>query len=449
MDVSETGHRVLVVDDTPTNLRVLVEHLDCAGIDALTACDGESALALLRHEVADLVLLDVVMPKVNGFEVCRRLKEDPATRDIPVIFMTGLTETADKVRGFEVGGVDYLTKPIQHEELLARVTTHLSLRALQRALQEANSDLERRVAERTADLEHLNEELRATNRAYSRFVPTEMLGFLGRDRVVDVALGDHVQIEMTVLFSDMRGFAALTETMTPGEAFSFINSYLGRLSPIVRHHGGFIDKYIGDAIMALFPRADDGVRAAVAMQHAVREFSEERRSAGLSPIGMGIGLHTGSLMLGTIGEAARMEATVISDTVNQASRLEGLAARYRAAIVMSEHTMAALRAREGYGHRSLDRVRLKGKREPVSIFEVFDGDPPETRARKQRSRPRFEQALADYHARRFAEANLGIAHVLLQDPADKAAQVYQQRIAHLMAHGAPDGWTGIENLTEK
>ncbi|WP_437730630.1 response regulator [Sorangium sp. So ce1335] len=446
----EPRPRVLIVDDTPANLRVLVDHLRRAGIEVLAADDGESALALLLQEEPDLILLDVMMPHVNGFEVCHRLKANPATQDIPVIFMTGLTDTTDKIKGFEVGGVDYLTKPIQHEELLARVTTHLSLRALQRALQRANSDLERRVAERTAELARLNEELRATNRAYSRFVPTEMLGLLGRSRVVDLTLGDHVQIDMTVLFSDMRGFAALTESMTPGEAFSFTNAYLGRLSPIIRRCGGFIDKYIGDAIMALFPgKADDAVRAAVAMQHALREFSEERRSAGLSPISMGIGIHTGSVMLGTIGEAERMEATVISDTVNQASRLERLAVRYGGAIVLSEQTMAALEARQAYGHRFLDRVRLKGKRDPVSVVEVFDGDPPETIRRKQETRHRFEEALSDYYGRRFAEANLGIAHVLLQNPTDKAAQVYQQRIAHLMAHGEPADWTGIEILTEK
>ncbi|KYF59669.1 hypothetical protein BE04_41345 [Sorangium cellulosum] len=441
---------MLVVDDTPANRQVLVEHLDLFEIDSLTAEDGERALSLLQHESPDLILLDVVMPNMNGFDVCRRLKESPATRDIPVIFMTSLTETADKITGFRVGGVDYVTKPIQHEELLARVTTHLSLRALQRALQAANSDLERRVAERTAELERLNEELLATNRAHGRFVPTEMLGLLGRDRAVDVALGDHVQVEMTVLFSDLRGFAALAEGMTPGEAFAFINAYLGRLSPIVRRHGGFIDKYIGDAIMALFPgKAEDAVRAAVAMQQAVRQFSEERRSMGLPSISMGIGIHTGSVMLGTIGEAERMEATVISDTVNQASRLERLAVRYGVAIVASEQTMAALHGRDGHGHRFLDRVRLKGKREPVSVFEVFDGDPPETIERKRKTRALFEQALSDYYARRFAEANLGIAHVLLYNPADRAVQVYQQRIAHLMANGAPAGWTGVEVLTEK
>ncbi|WP_437766445.1 response regulator [Sorangium sp. So ce281] len=448
--MSESRRRVLVVDDTPANRQVLVEHLDLAGIDALTAEDGESALALLRRESPDLILLDVVMPNMNGFDVCRRLKESPATMGIPVIFMTSLTDTTHKVKGFEVGGVDYVTKPIQHDELVARVTTHLSLRALQRALQQANSDLERRVAERTAELARLNEDLRATNRAYARFVPTEMLGLLGRDSAVDVALGDHVPFEMTVLFSDMRGFAALTESMTPGEAFAFINAYLGRLSPIVRRHGGFIDKYIGDAIMALFPgKAEDAVAAAVAMQRAVRQFSEERRSVGLPSIGMGIGIHTGSVMLGTIGEAERMEATVISDTVNQASRLEGLAVRYGVAIVVSEQTMAALRARDGYGQRFLDRVRLKGKREPVSVFEVFDGDPPETIERKRKTQALFEQALSDYYARRFAEANVRIAHVLSQNPDDKAVQIYQQRIAHLMANGAPADWTGVEVLTEK
>ncbi len=152
MNIETQKGAVLIVDDTPTNLEVLVEYLTEAGFDVFVATDGESALEQIKHALPDLILLDVMMPGIDGFETCRRLKGDEATRDVPVIFMTALSETVDKVKGFEVGAVDYVTKPIQHEEVLARVTTHLTIRSLQKGLQEANDRLEQRVAERTAEL---------------------------------------------------------------------------------------------------------------------------------------------------------------------------------------------------------------------------------------------------------------------------------------------------------
>ena len=147
---------VLIVDDTPTNLEVLQDMLASNGFELLIAVNGESAIQQAEYARPDIILLDVMMPGIDGFETCRRLKAEDATREIPVIFMTALSETRDKVRGFELGGVDYVTKPLQHEEVRARMTTHLTLRNLQRELQAMNEELERRVAERTAELSQAN-----------------------------------------------------------------------------------------------------------------------------------------------------------------------------------------------------------------------------------------------------------------------------------------------------
>ena len=157
-EISETG-TILVVDDTPTNLEVLVNYLKDSDFQIIVATDGERALERLNHVHPDVILLDVMMPGIDGFETCRRIKENDETRDIPVIFMTALSETVDKVQGFSVGAVDYITKPFQQEEVLARVQTHLTLRFLQRRLQEANEQLEQRVAERTAELKAALEEV--------------------------------------------------------------------------------------------------------------------------------------------------------------------------------------------------------------------------------------------------------------------------------------------------
>ncbi|MCH8295046.1 response regulator, partial [Candidatus Poribacteria bacterium] len=143
---------ILIVDDVPANIGVLLNYLSQNGFKVLVARDGESAIEQAKFAKPDLILLDIRMPGIDGFETCRRLKADDETKAIPVIFMTALTETVDKVQGFNVGGVDYITKPFQNEEVLVRVTTHLTLRKLQRELQEANDRLEQRVEQRTAKL---------------------------------------------------------------------------------------------------------------------------------------------------------------------------------------------------------------------------------------------------------------------------------------------------------
>ncbi|MEC4674831.1 MAG: sigma-54 dependent transcriptional regulator [Nitrospirota bacterium] len=168
---------ILLVDDTPTNLEILVQVFDKQGFEVFIATDGESALEQIPSTHPDLILLDAMMPELDGFETCRRLKADPETADIPVIFMTALSETVDKVKGFQVGAVDYVTKPIQHEEVLARVTTHLTLRSLRQKLEHANQTLEQRVEQRTAEL-HLAlkevEQLKARLEAENSYLREEI-----------------------------------------------------------------------------------------------------------------------------------------------------------------------------------------------------------------------------------------------------------------------------------
>lgn len=286
--------------------------------------------------------------------------------------------------------------------------------------------------------------------AYSCFFPREFLEFLDKESVLDIALGDSVRIEMTILFSDIRSFTNLSETMTPQENFRFLNDYLGRVGPLVRDRGGFIDKYIGDAVMALFPRAPgDAVAAAVAMQDAVRDYNRELAEEGRDPIGIGIGIHTGAMMLGTIGEEKRMEGTVISDAVNLASRLEGLTKLYGAAVLVSEATLSRLGDPGSHRVRFLDRVQVKGKLETVGIHEVLDGHPEEVAARRQEGQPRFQEALDAYRAGSFEVAEKLLRELLEQDPEDVALALYLQRCAHYREHGTPEAWDGVTSLKTK
>ncbi|MBK8395294.1 MAG: adenylate/guanylate cyclase domain-containing protein [Leptospiraceae bacterium] len=244
------------------------------------------------------------------------------------------------------------------------------------------------------NVELLSQDLSKTNVAYSRFVPKEFLSFLQKQNITDVMLGDQIQKDMTILFSDIRSFTELSENMNPEENFNFINEYLSLMNPIIRKYNGFIDKYIGDAIMALFPESpDDAMNAAIEMINSLKEFNEKRISESKVPIKIGIGIHTGSLMLGTVGDSERMEGTVISDAVNLASRIEGLTKVYGALIVASEITLYNLKHPEKYKFRFLGKVAVKGKKDPAPIFEVFESDEDQTKNKKADSKVHFELAI--------------------------------------------------------
>lgn len=264
-------------------------------------------------------------------------------------------------------------------------------------------------------------DLRETNLAIERFVPRAFLAKIGKPNIVAVELGDNKREHMTILFSDIRNFTSLSEAMTPDENFAFINSYLEHIGPVIREHGGFIDKYIGDAIMALFETADDAVGAGVAMMDALDRFNATRAAGGLAPVRVGIGLNTGSLMMGTIGELNRMDGTVISDAVNLASRVENLTKVYRTAMLLSQDTYDHLAEPDAHAIRPVDVVVVRGKTRPVVLFEVFDRDPAPVHAEKLKTRKVLLDGVAALlsgdteAARRHFEESLGLV------PGDPAA----------------------------
>ena len=296
----------------------------------------------------------------------------------------------------------------------------------------------------------LYSDLARTNLAYSRFVPREFLSFLNRENIIDVQLGDQVQQVMTVLFTDIRSFTTLSEAMTPKENFEFLNSFLRVMGPVIRAHGGFIDKYIGDTIMALFPEcADAAVRAAIALRGKLDAFNRAREERGEPRIEMGVGIHTGTLMLGTIGEEERMEGTVISDAVNLASRIEGLTKRYRVPVLISGVGFDTVVDPARYQHRLIDRVRVHGRAEDIAIIEILDGQTPAARENKRETAAHFARGLEHYRRREFAEARACFSAVLAKDPEDGVAALYVERSARCLAEGVPADWEPIETLDTK
>ncbi len=262
--------------------------------------------------------------------------------------------------------------------------------------------------------------------AYGRFVPHEFLHFLGYESILEVKLGDQVQKEMSVLFSDIRDFTSLSETMTPAENFQFINAYLSRMEPAITQNFGFIDKYIGDAIMALFDgSADDAVKAGIAMLEELNEYNISRNRPDDPPLQIGIGINTGSLMLGTVGGQSRMDSTVISDAVNLASRVENLTKEYGVSMLITQNTFIELN--DFYDLRLIDRVTVKGKSQMVTVYEVFAADPPELRQKKLETKTLFEEALVLYNSDRCVEATRFFSGCLQINPTDNVAQIYMQR----------------------
>ncbi len=215
------------------------------------------------------------------------------------------------------------------------------------------------------------QEQAALNQAYQRFVPRQFLQLLEKSSILDVELGDQVQLEMSVLFSDIREFTTLSEKMTPKDNFQFINTYFSRMETAILENNGFIDKYVGDGIMALFSRsADDAVNAGLAMLQQLQVYNQERIKVGDSQIHIGIGINTGHLMLGTVGGRSRMDTTVISDAVNLASRVENLTKNYKISLLITQYTYARLLNPQNYFIQAVDTVQVKGKSEQVTIYQV-------------------------------------------------------------------------------
>lgn len=286
--------------------------------------------------------------------------------------------------------------------------------------------------------------------AYSRFVPHILLNFLGKESILDVDLGDQVEKEMTVLFADIRDFTALSENLTPKETFDFINSYLGQVGPIVYKSEGFIDKYIGDAIMALFPTARQALDAAIRMNRALLSDQNQKRIKNHQmPVRIGIGINTGDLMLGTVGHKFRMDGTVISDAVNLAARLEGLSSYYGVNILFSEETYRGLAEPDQYQVRVLDNITVKGKKKPVTVFEGLDGLPEPEKSLKIESAPAFEEAIDLYRSGKLLQAKEIFRECLRKCPEDNASNIYIKRCEHYLKVGIGKKWDGVSSLKFK
>lgn len=283
-----------------------------------------------------------------------------------------------------------------------------------------------------------------------KFVPHEFIRSLGKETLTDVKLGDQVEKIVTVLFTDIRDFTTLSEKMTPEENFHFVSSFNARLGPVIRSNNGFINQYLGDSIMAIFPEnPEDALRAAVGMQKAVHELNEERKEIGLPSIRAGIGMHTGSLIMGITGDEFRMDAATISDTVNTAARIESLTKYYKSPLLLSDHTLQYLNGQDNFHFRHLGSVRLKGKNNLLSIIECINGFDELQLERKLQTLSLFGNAMNSYHDQQFENALQLFQNVLTNDPDDMTANHFLTNTKKYLREGVPKNWTGAEEMISK
>lgn len=433
--------KVMIVDDEEeihnvTKLALSDFTFEGKGITFLSAYSGQEAEQLIQnHPDTALVLLDVVMETDDaGLVVARRIRQELGNGMVRIVLRTGQPGQAPEgtvVIDYDIN--DYKAKTeLTTQKLFTTVVTAL------------------RTFRHLTMIEAHRRELDRLALASARFVPREFLSVLQKQSIVEVELGNFISQEMTVMFSDIRSFTTLSEMMTPQENFDFVNDYLNYISPIIREHNGFVIKYIGDGLMAVFPEnADDALRAGIAKLQKVSVYNTARLARGYKPIQIGIGLHIGPLMMGIVGEAARMQGDVLSDVVNLASRIEGLTKFYGVSLIISEKVYKRLEEPDRYNVRLLGKVQVKGRGAPVSLFEIFDGDPPEIIEIKQQTKSDFEEGLFLYYQRQFPEASVYFNNVLKRYPEDKTARIYMQRAAHCMVHGVPEDWTGVEVMQEK
>ena len=360
--------RILVVDDNATNRDILTTRLKAHGYEALQAADGEEALAAVKQHRPDLILLDVMMPKLDGIETCRRLKGDDTLPFLPIILVTARVDSKDIVAGLEAGADEYLTKPVDQAALVARVRSVLRIKMLHDQVQaqaadlaEWNRTLEQRVAEQVTEIERIGR--------LKRFLPPQVAQLVssGDERVLE----SHRR-EVTVVFCDLRGFTAFAESAEPEEVIAILRDYYGALGGLIDKFEGTVERFAGDGIMVLFndplpceaPWAR-AVQMAAAMRDGVAKLAANWRTRG-HDLGFGIGIAHGFATLGCIGFEGRLQYSATGTVANLASRLCDQAQNGQ--ILVDAKVRAEVEALAEL--ESIGELDLKGFRRPVTAFNV-------------------------------------------------------------------------------
>jgi adenylate cyclase len=372
---------ILIVDDVPDNVDILQMRLEAQGYEVVTAGDGLEALGKIRELLPDLVLLDVMMPKLDGIETVKRLKADPALPFIPVILVTSKADASDVIAGLESGGDDYLTKPVDHAALSARVRAMLRIKALHDTVQDQAKRLENQASELAAWNRTLEErvaaqlgEIEKVGRLKRFLAPqlAEMIVSSGDEDILESHRRDIV-----VVFCDLRGFTAFAETAEPEEVWAVLRQFHAAIGPLVSRFEGTVDHFSGDGLMVFFndplpcpDPAERAVRMAVEMRTAVGELMSGWRRRGFE-LGFGVGIAQGYATLGRIGFEERVDYTAIGTVSNLAARL--CAEARDCQILLSQRVAATVEGTVTL--EEIGNLALKGLSQAVAVYNIAGGAP--------------------------------------------------------------------------
>jgi adenylate cyclase len=363
--------RILVVDDLPQNVKLLADLLRAKGYAVTTASSGPEALLKLAAERPDLVLLDVMMPGMSGYEVCRKIRENPATGILPVVMVTSLDPGQERIRGLEAGADDFLTKPVNQAELLARVRSLVRVKQLYDTVQaqaaelaELNKTLERRVGDQVAQLDRLGR--------LKRFFSPQLAELIVAGDAED-PLRSHRR-EVTVVFLDLRGFTAFAETAEPEEVMGVLREYHAEMGQLIMAHEGTLERFTGDGMMVFFndpvpvPNpAERAARMALAMRDRVRDLRAKWKKRGVD-LDLGVGIAQGYATIGAIGFEGRLDYGAIGTVTNLAARLCGEAKPGQ--ILVSQRLQGAVE--DVVETAAVGELALKGFSKPVAAFDVIE-----------------------------------------------------------------------------
>ena len=453
------GHVRRVLESAPEAFQV-IEHED--GLDALRWLS-----TLSPSNLPDLILLDRNMPQITGDECIRILKADSLWKTIPVLFLTAQVSVQNLVQGLvHLAADDYLPKPFAADELIARVQVLLRMKKAEDQSRELNRQLQHALDEQVIAYQELKTtklklaETEAANRLtrlFEKFVPKGFLERIAPEGLESLRFGTAESDEATILFSDIRSFTDLSEPLSPQELMDFLNDYLKMMNMSIMVNHGFVDKFIGDAVMAIFDRTEqssndarNALNAGMGMLQVLGTMNQKRKRQGQIPISIGIGIHTGPVVFGTLGFEERMDSTVLGDAVNLASRLESLTKYYGASLLFSDQTYDALGdEKENLLIREIDTVMVKGRKQAVTIYELFNSDSLAVQSAKKMVMQSLEEPLNLYRQKKWMEAQHLFTDLARNQPLDSLPTIYVERCQNLLENSPSDDWAGVHVFNQK
>jgi len=401
---------------------------------------GENPKSQAFIEQQKDVLRELITRGVSAIVPADRIAKNPALKHLKTVMYAPL-----KVKHRTFGMVI-----IGHEEEVEYTAAELKLLTtitLQSATAIESAHLYQKGLKEVQDRE---EAIRKIHDVSQKFVPSEFIKSLGKAKITEVFLGDLVEREVTVVFVDIRGFTTISEGLSPTDNFLFVNGFNNRMGPIVRKNGGFIMQYLGDGFMALFTGGSQGaLTASVEMHRELQEYNKERALKKRLPVYIGVGMQSGKLIMGITGDNERLDAAIISDTVNTAARIEGLSKHFGTSILLTQECKANLTDPDAFDFRYLGRVQPKGKMKPIDLYECINGDAEDLQNHKLSNLKTFDDAMTLFLDKEFAMAAVTFQQIFKNNIKDQPAKLFLNRAAQLITQEIEENWKGVETMTTK